>query len=105
VREDGNANICAKRFAERKSDSLMAQVYFDAGDLEEDRRIEIIGHQAMVHHKVVGFITDCEGKDGWEKADRYVRKLKEKFPGIREMDRSKGPVPGTVAVKVGPPLN
>ena len=38
------------------------------------------------------------------KADRYVKKLQERFPGIRVIDRFKGPVPGTIAVRVSGPL-
>ena len=73
--------------------------YADLGDIEEDKRIETIGHYIMVHKKVVGFITDDE--EG--KADRYIRKLQERFPGIRFIERFNGPVKGTVTVKMGPP--
>jgi hypothetical protein len=76
-------------------------VFMDVADHDEDRRIEMIGHQAMVHKKTVSFITDDE--EG--KAERYIRKLKERFPGICVIDRGKGPVDKTVWVKVGPAPN
>lgn len=73
-------------------------IFADIADLEEDRRIEIIGGMAMAG-KTVAFITDSdEGK-----ADRYIKKLTERFPGIRILGRFDGPVPNTVSVKVGPP--
>ncbi|MGC2234290.1 MAG: hypothetical protein WBA09_22505 [Candidatus Acidiferrum sp.] len=75
--------------------------FVDIADEDEDRRIEMIGHQVMAHKRVVSFITDDE-KD---KAERYIRKLEEKFPGIRVIERGRGPVDKTVWVKVGPPLN
>jgi hypothetical protein len=76
-------------------------LFVDLGDVAEDQRIEAIGHQAMVHKKVVSFITDAdEGK-----ADRYIRKLEERFPGIVVIARGNGPVANTVFVKVGPTTN
>ena len=75
--------------------------FIDLGDCEEDQRIDTIGHQVMVHHRIVGFITDAdEGK-----ADRYIRKLKEKFPRIQVLARGNGPVPNAVWIKVGPPTD
>jgi hypothetical protein len=79
--------------------------FVDIADFEEDKRIDIIGHQVMVHKKDVAFITDEEGADGQDKANRYIRKLEAKFPGIQVIGRGKGPVAKTVYVKVGPPLN
>ncbi len=73
--------------------------YADLGDFEEDKRIDIIGHTVMDGGKTVVFVTDSD--DG--KADRYVEKLKAKFPGIRVVDRFYGPVANTVTVKVAPP--
>ncbi len=34
--------------------------YADLGDLEEDKRIAMIGHMAMDHKKTVAFVTDKE---------------------------------------------
>lgn len=75
--------------------------YKDIADESEDDRIRQIGEKAMREKLTVGFITDAE--EG--KADRYIRKLKERFPGIRVMYQGDGPVADTVLVKVGPPLN
>jgi hypothetical protein len=50
---------------------------------------------------VVGFVTDSDHG----KADRYIAKLTERFPGIRILWRGNGSVPNTVLVKVGPPLD
>jgi len=75
--------------------------YMDLGDFEEDKRVDAIGHQAMVHKKVVEFITDSDAG----KAERYISKLTDRFPGIRIIARGDGPVKDTVWVKVGPPEN
>jgi len=75
--------------------------FADIADVAEDKRIEIIGHRVMVHKETVSFITDSDTG----KADRYVKKLQEKFPGIRVIERGDGPIVGTVWVKVGPPVN
>lgn len=73
--------------------------FMDVGDLEEDKRIDMIVHQARDHKKVVAFITD----DIPDKPERYIRKIKEKYPEVVVFDRFKGPVENTVTIKVGPP--
>lgn len=75
--------------------------YADIADYEEDERIGMIGHQVMDHKKTVAFIVD----DIKGKAERYIAKLQERFPGIQIIGRGQGPVPETVYVKVGPPTN
>jgi len=75
--------------------------YADIADYDEDERIHQIGEKTMREKLVVGFITDSEKG----KAERYVRKLQERFPGIRVLYQGDGPVADTVLVKVGPPLN
>lgn len=73
--------------------------FVDLHSLEEDKRIEMIGHQVMVHKKDVAFMTDAdEGK-----AARYIAKLKARFPGIVILGQWPGPVANVVTVKVGPP--
>ena len=74
--------------------------FMDVAALEEDRRIDMIGHHVMDHKEVASFITDSN----IGKAERYIEKLQIKFPGIRIIERGNGPVQGTVWVKVGPPL-
>ena len=75
--------------------------YKDIADDPEDDRIQKIGEMVMKDKLVVGFVTDAEPG----KADRYISKLKERFPGIRVIARGDGPVPEVVWVKVGPPVN
>lgn len=81
--------------------------FADIADFEEDKRIEIIGHNAMDHKRTVGFIVDAMPyKTPQEKADRYIEKLQARYPGIRIIERgAPGPLAGTLFVKVGPPLN
>jgi hypothetical protein len=81
-------------------------LYADLGDLPEDQRIEAIGKAVMGGSKSSGdkpimaaFVVEDD-----EKADRYIKKLQERFPGIRVIDRFKGPVPGTISVRVAEPL-
>lgn len=75
--------------------------YKDIADEPEDERIGQIGEKAMREKLVVGFITDSEVG----KAERYIKKLQERFPGIRVIYQGNGPVADTVLVKVGPPVN
>lgn len=74
--------------------------YRDIAGLDEDERIRQIGEKTMGEGQTVAFVTDDEAG----KADRYIAKLQERFPGIRVVNRGPGPVPGTVWVKVCPPL-
>lgn len=57
----------------------------DLSDLNEDARIDLIGHYASTG-KVAGFIVETH-----DKADRYMRKLVARYP-VRELDRHTGPV-------------
>jgi hypothetical protein len=40
----------------------------------------------------VGVPVDEEGPDGYEKADRYVKKLLARFPLLEFVSKGKGPV-------------
>ena len=73
----------------------------DITDNSEDERIREIGEKTMREKLVVGFVTDSEAG----KAERYIRKLQERFPGIRVIYQGDGPVAETVLVTVAPPLN
>lgn len=75
--------------------------YLDIADHDEDDQIQMIGKTAMGLKKKVGFVTDSEPG----KADRYIKKLQERFPGIVVLSRGDGPVPDCVYVTVGPPAN
>lgn len=81
----------------------MPPQYKDLGDETEDERIRQIGTATMGEKAVVGFVVDKEEDDGI--AERYITKLKERFPGIRVIYKADGPVADTTFVKVAPPLN
>jgi hypothetical protein len=79
--------------------------FADIADFDEDKRIDMIGNATMSGKQssaekplIIGFVVEDHAK-----ADRYVKKLKEKFPTIRIIDRFDGPVQNTVTVYVGPP--
>lgn len=74
------------------------QAYVDLHSLEEDKRIDLIGHTVTVHGKTVAVVTDSDPG----KAERYIAKLTERWPGCKIIDRFDGPTPGTVTFKVGP---
>ena len=73
--------------------------YADLADLEEDKRIMTIGSAVMQlpPGSSVAFVTD----DDHDKAERYIRKLLERFPEVVVLKRLGGPVRGTVSVIVG----
>ena len=75
--------------------------YKDLGGLAEDDRIREIGEKCMRDKLVVGFVVDDEP----DKPERYIRKLKERWPGIRVEHVGPGPVAETILVRVGPPVN
>lgn len=75
--------------------------YFaDLADLDEDKRIEVIGRTVMEGRKRSAV---CVEADEPEKLARYVRKLTEHYPGIVIGAARPGPVEGTVTVYVDPP--
>lgn len=73
--------------------------YSDLTNKDEDTRIQLIGTTVVNRRKVCCVCVDDEP----DKPERYIRKLKEKFPGIEIIEQFKGPVPGVVTIKVGPP--
>ncbi len=75
--------------------------YIDIADESEDDRIRFIGEAVMVTKKDTAFLVENEAG----KADRYIAKLKLRFPGIRVIARGPGPVEGVVWVKMGAPVN
>lgn len=77
-----------------EQDFANAKAFADLGDLPEDERIWLIAGTAAQGH-VIAFIVEDDAK-----ADRYVAKLAA-YP-VRIIDRSSGPVKGTIAVRVGP---
>lgn len=74
------------------------EAFVDLHRLTEDQRIEHIAHTVVEHGKTVGVCVD----DVPGKADRYVRKMKERHPTVALLDRFNGPVAGVVTLKFGP---
>ncbi len=75
------------------------QGYADLGDLEEDKRIDLIGRYVMNKLKTAAVVVD----DIPGKSDRYISKLRKRFPGIEIVEQGQGPVAKTWVIKVGPP--
>jgi hypothetical protein len=67
--------------------------YADLFHLHEDARIEIIGQKAEQGERV-GFFVDDDAK-----ADRYIKKLTERFR-VEVAERKSDSVAGTTFVKV-----
>jgi hypothetical protein len=83
----------------------MVKAFLDTHRLSEDQRIEMIGRSVMDapdtsadKPPMNGFVVEDDAK-----ADRYIRKLQAKFPGIRIIDRNPH-LMGLILVRVGPPL-
>ena len=70
-------------------------VFADLHSLTEDQRIDLVGRCVMMG-QTTGFLVEDD-----EKADRYIKKLTERFPGVQIGARGK--VGTSVAVKVLPP--
>jgi hypothetical protein len=70
--------------------------FLDLHRTEEDQRIKIIG-QAAMSGKSVGVLIDDEE----DKIARYIKKVTEQFPGVKLVERMKGPAPGVVTLKFG----
>lgn len=70
----------------------------DLHSLSEDERIGVIGHTVTEHGKTVAVCVD----DNAAKVARYIRKLRERFPGIVVLSQEKGPTRGVVTIRVGP---
>lgn len=57
--------------------------------LAEDRRIEIMAHRAIKHQgERVGFLVELDQDGGHSKGDRYIEKLKRRFPTLTVLARS-----------------
>jgi hypothetical protein len=75
----------------------------DLANLKEDDRIDEIAKKAMFSFGTVGFLVDC-GPEYEMKGDRYIRKLKEKYPKITVLERKQNyPVKDveTIVIKYG----
>jgi hypothetical protein len=70
--------------------------FYDVSSLEEDRRIDLIGHGVVDHRKTIAFIVEDDGTKG----DRYIQKLKEKFPLIEVIDRTPWPIANVETIRI-----
>ena len=78
--------------------------YLDATELEENKRIDLIGTTIMSHKGMKSdkpFVA-AVAVDDHVKADRYEKKLKDKFPDLRFLERKM--VNGVVFLQVGEPI-
>ena len=82
----------------------MIKAVLDTHRLNENQRIDMIGRSVMDAPQgsadkppMNGFIVEDNAK-----ADRYIRKLEARFPGIRIIDRQPF-TGGMILVRVGPP--
>lgn len=60
--------------------------YIDAHKVSEDERIRLIGNVAMTRGRAE-FCVDGDTREKG-KADRYMRKIRERFPRLREAQRT-----------------
>lgn len=73
--------------------------FSDIADLPENKRIELIGAHANVPGKIIAFIVEDDAK-----ADRYVKKIRNRYPNVIELDRHPNvPIDGVITVRVGLP--
>lgn len=82
----------------------MPTAFKDLSDDAEDDRIAEIGAFVMRRRRTATFVTEGDTEDEKGKADRYIQKLQERFPGIQVVERGAGPA-GSVWVRLGPPAN
>ena len=76
-------------------------VFIDVSSHAEDCRVRTIGETAVANPgKKIGFITDAEPG----KAERYIAKLQEWFPGL-DVEKVPSFLPNTVGVKCVYPLS
>lgn len=74
-------------------------MYADLHKLTENQRIDMIGKAALntAPGRHVAFVVES-----MDKAERYIKKLKAKFPGITIQEPIKDvPLPGMITVKAG----
>lgn len=78
---------------------MKATAMVDMHKLPEEERIGLIGKMAMQNREAVFMVDHDDIEIG--KADRYMRKLRERFPRVREKSRSEhDPVKNVTTVTV-----
>jgi len=80
------------------AERLIMPMYLNLGDQSEDDRIDTIGRAVVASQSLCGFCVDDEPG----KPERYIEKLRARFPELAVVDQIKGPVPGVVTVRVQP---
>lgn len=69
--------------------------YADLHELEEDKRIGVIGRAILNGSGTVGVLVD----DIPGKPERYIEKITARFPLIELLSRTPGPVANVVTLK------
>lgn len=79
--------------------------FMDLAAMNEDARIMAAGRAAQTQGKKVGVLVDSDAVDGCKgKADRYVRKLRERYPDL--IVRIAGNLtPLTTVIEVSPKIS
>lgn len=72
--------------------------YADLHSFDEDQRIGIIGNHVLKTGATVAVLVD----DVPGKAERYIRKMRERFPTIVMLEQFAGPTQGVWTIKFGP---
>lgn len=75
------------------------KVFTDLADFAEDARIGIIGRTVLDQNKTVAV---CVDKEPPAKVQRYMKKLRGRFKGIKIEGPFNGPVKGVVFINVSP---
>ena len=76
---------------------MSPKIAADLHRLPEDERIRLIGESAA-SGQIVGVMLE---KDEPEKIERYVRKIKQRFPTVTLLDRTEF-TPSVVTLRFGP---
>lgn len=71
--------------------------FADLHRLQEDDRIREIGEKAAAGN-LVGVLVDDQEK----KIARYIKKVTERYPTVKLIDRQPGPTRGIVTLRFGP---
>jgi hypothetical protein len=74
--------------------------FYDLHAVAEDNRIAAIGEAAK--RSLVGVMLE---RDEPAKVARYIRKVTERFPGVRLIDQTDGPTPLVVTLRFGPKVS
>lgn len=81
--------------------------YTDLGAYSENERIEVIGKMVLKKCEEKSDFTASICVEDDAKADRYIEKLKKKFPTIRIIERVKGNISTNceiVSIRIGGPV-